>query len=661
MKSNVELASSFGVDATTMGPEFRVLGVENSERYRVLDRRASYYNCTHHDFKTYDFDGRPIPTGNPMLGQPLLASQPSDVYVPLKMRRPSAPYRLARVIVDSFTNLIFGHQRWPTIRAPGDPATEEFVRALVDAMNLRTLMVRVRALGGSAGTVGISWRISNGTPRARVHHAKNLIVHAWADRELLQPSHITEIYRYPRDEWDPEKRTMARNWYWFRHDWTPTADVAFFEVKYESNANPEWVIDEANSFEHCDGFAHFVWCQNLPSEIESIDGVPDYEGLYENFDALDLLNSVLVRGTTLNLDPTLVLRMDPEIVSRTNSLRKGTDNSIVVGTSGDARYMELQGSSVQVGTTLFAKMREAALEVAQCVVPDPNQVSAAGTSSVALKVTYAPMLAKADVLREHYEESIRALLVQMLRSCRRQLASRVEYDVEGRSLTVEPYLALPPKVVEVPVLDDEGEPTGRTEERLDDLHPGRSDLVAFDWGDYFTPTAADQMQVAQTLVQMTVGKLISQESGADLASRVLRIDPRSDWERIANERDAAKAQADGMFSDIGGQVSAVDELPPGAEPRSDAPPETAPSTVGGASVELTASDMASIVTVNEGRASSGLGPLMRPDGTMDPDGHLTITEFRAAREARGATEGEVEGAATASHIDVTPDDAALLP
>lgn len=645
---SVTLASSFGVDETTLGPPFRSSALLTSERYRLLDRRGSYYSCTHHDWKQYDFDARAIPTGNPLLGQPLMASEPANWYVPLRWRRPSAPYRLARIIVDSFTNLILGYQRWPTVRCAEDSETEAFVRALIDATRLRTVMIRARAVAGSTGTAGLSWGISNGTPRVQVHHPRALYVHRWADRERLIPAHVTEIYKFPRDEWDAEKKQFLRHWYWFRRDWTEVADVAFHEVRADLAMEPQWVVDEERSYKHGDGFAHFVWWQNLPSDSDEIDGVPDYEGLYENFEALDVLNSTLVRGTTLNLDPTLILKLDPEIVAR-NGVRKGSDNSLVVGQSGDAHYMELAGTSVQVGTSLFTKMREASLEVAQCVVPDPNQIGAAGTSSVALKVIYAPMLGKADVLREQAEQALRDLLTQMVTSARRVMDPEVPVVVvndDGTEMEAVPTINLPPRVVVEDVLDLEtGEPTGERRERIEDLRPGRGVMLAFDWGDYFLPTAQDQQQTAATLTQLVAGSLLSQESGADLASRIVRIDPRADWTRIETEKkakDAAQAVLMGG-GDMGGEVGAVDELPPGAsegEPPAEgeaapAAPEQAQPAVGDSigNFTLGVSDLASIVTVNEGRATSGLGALLKPDGTIDPDGYLTIAEFSAKRKA----------------------------
>lgn len=71
------------------------------------------------------------------------------------------------------------------------------------------------------------------------------------------------------------------------------------------------------------------------------------------------------------------------------------------------------------------------------------------------------------------------------------------------------------------------------------------------------------------------------------------------------------------------------------------PDPTDPSQT--AVLELTPSDLASIVTVNEGRTSIGKGPLMTPDGQRDPDGNLTIAEFVVKRAAQGEVVGKGQG------------------
>ncbi len=67
-------------------------------------------------------------------------------------------------------------------------------------------------------------------------------------------------------------------------------------------------------------------------------------------------------------------------------------------------------------------------------------------------------------------------------------------------------------------------------------------------------------------------------------------------------------------------------------------------------IKLTGTDLASIVTVNEARSESGLGHLQLPPpgNGDDPDGFLTVAEFKAKKMATGTTQGTAEGTAAGS-------------
>lgn len=80
-------------------------------------------------------------------------------------------------------------------------------------------------------------------------------------------------------------------------------------------------------------------------------------------------------------------------------------------------------------------------------------------------------------------------------------------------------------------------------------------------------------------------------------------------------------------------------------------------------VKLTGTDMASIYTVNEARGKQA-GPLLLANGQPDPDGYLTVTEFKAKRLARadvvGTAAGErAAGAAGTGASAPTPQDKAM--
>jgi hypothetical protein len=651
----MRVASSFGVANTTTFDDFKARSFINSERVRQLARRESYFRCTHHDFKMYDFDGRVIAPGPPT-SQPMLSAESASYYVPLKLRRPSAPYRLARVIVNSFTALLFGHGRWPKIRVHGDHRSEDFARELAKQSKLRTLMIRARNIGGSVGTVGLSWCYYEGLPKVGVHNGKHLYVHEWADRAMLIPKHVSEVYTYPVDEYDAGKRAFIQKWYWYRRDWTEDADIEFDPVEFKADEDPRWSVK--SSVEHGDGECHLIWIQNLPEDDgTAIDGQSDYAESYESFDSLDLLKSVVVRGATLNLDPTLVLKMDPDLVSRTG-LKKGSDNSLMVGTDGGASYMELQGTSINVGISLIDKMRDAVLEATQCVIPDPDMIAGSGTSSLALKVRYEPMLAKCEILREQYGDGIERLLSQMLRVAQaRTTTTHTEVDEEtGEEKEIKLDIKLPPRVKTD--TDSKGETTHESIER----EPGESTDIDLDWPAFFNPTPTDQQAAATTIGTAVTQQILSRKTGIEELASIFNLDPNKEQYRIGQEMQERSVNQAAMFAgDMGGKVDSETELPAGAEGAPPPAPEptdadAAPSDDADAKpaglgeqveqqgkLQLTASDLASITTVNEARASVGLSVLLTTRGQPDPDGELTVAEFAAQRAAKGEAKGEITG------------------
>lgn len=627
--------SSFGLDHTTFGPGFNPSSLLEGERYRGLDYRHKFACSQQHDWKTYDASGRVIRPGTPFLSQPLIGGLMPSFYVPLDQRRPDSPYRIARLIVRRFTSLIFGHGRCPKLTSP-DPDTEALALALEEAGSVPAAFAQARNLGGGMGSVGISWRFWEGKPRLKVHLSKHLYVHAWADREQLVPEHVSELYQTARDVWNPEKRRMERRLFWVRSDWTPIADLTFCEVPVTNEA-VEWVIDEYAV--HDDGEAHFIWVRNLPSDEDpgAVDGECDYEGLFEPMNSIDTLSTVINRGAKLNLDPTLVLQLDPDLAKR--GVRKGSDNALSVGEQGDAKYLELQGTSIQAGLALRNEERKQILEVAQVVVPDPDEVTAAGTSSLAIRLLYQPMLDRSDLLRTTWGAAYVQLMEQMLRSARRLLPERgedgsplypIEVDEEGNELEVRIALDLPPRVIEEQQLDEKGQPTGKTISREEEHHPGKIDTIKLVWPAYFPETENERQQRMQSLTTATGGKaVLSQRTATELAANVYGVDAAAEAQRVAEDAQRAAEREGLMFPPMGGEL---------------------PSAAGAGDVVISVNDRVNLYTANELRAFDGKGPIRRADGSLDPDGFLLYPEFKAKRSAVGEVLGDAVGQAKAADI-----------
>jgi hypothetical protein len=554
-------------DDKPSGKTFTARVFIDSQRVRDLDRRQQYYDCTNHDSKRHDFDGRilEVKEGGMAFTQPQLSSAKASEYVPLRSRRPSAPYRLSRAIVNSFTNFVFGEGRFPQLRVPGDDDSQDFLQTCSKVGLLPLKVVRARNLGGAVGTVGMAWSFFQGKPRFTVHNGKNLFVHEWEDREGLIPEHVTECYQATQEEWDPLKKKVVRNAYWMRRDWTKEAEIVFLPSLVVPDQEPEWEPDVDKSVIHNDRDTHFTWIQNLPSEEE--DGLPDYEGQYEALDEIDVLLSVIVRGAKLNLDPTLVINADMLFANRMG-IKKGSDNALIVDKEGgDAKYLELSGAGITAGIALFNEFRKTILETAECVIPDPDQIAAQGQSAAAQKMVFGRMLSKGGILQEQYGTGLQRLLEPVLFIAQARVQNPVQVtDEDGNISDVDQSFDLPHRVEPQDVLGDDGAPTGEQVPNMTERHPGAGTDVELEWPPRFPPTALDQQQLVTTMSTATGAQpFVSQQTATEIVMGAFGRDGADEWARVQKDKKQQDQKESDMMADQNGAAGGKPGTP-GAPP-----------------------------------------------------------------------------------------------
>ena len=592
----------FDVQAWGYSPDFGpglISGASFVGSLRIQRRRflEDYYRNRQHDRHTHTWGGKLLPGFAPG-HQPLLKTANVDYWVPLEERRPCSPYRLPRKIVRSFTSLLFGEGRFPEVRVTGDPETQDFLRALVDLAKLPERFEHARNVGGSSGTVGISWRFWNGKPRVQVHPGSTIDVLEWEDREELIPRVVVSIVRVDREVYDEKEKGMVNKPHWWRHDWTPAGDIVYVEQP-EDARDKDWIVDEEASALHGEGFCHFIWIQNAPSyDGSDIDGEADYEGHEEACDALDMSFSATTYGGAKNLDPTLLLGVEPtklRAMMGRGELQKGSDNAIALGASeaSATKYLEISGASISAGISLIDRQRSAIFETVNVVSPDADKVAAAGTSGAALRLLYAPMLAPAAGLRTRYGEAIVELLKQWEKSIRmragedgvlRPLPSGEEEEetseatedrssVDGESVgepeaegeeaaieevEAEPpeelFLDVPPRVEEQAVIDPStGLPTKEKTVVSVERRLGKGGDVQLHWGDWFEATPDDDQKFVATLSQAAGGKpVVSQKSAVERAAARFNLDPEEEWREVSAQNQAEREVNQGMFPPAGG-------------------------------------------------------------------------------------------------------------
>jgi hypothetical protein len=491
----------------------RLVDFAETPRFRIMDQMEAYFRRSQHRGKMYDWDGRFMGYGDESPIKP-------GYVVPYAQRRPAARYDLAVVIVRRLTSMLFGTDRFPEISVVGDEEAEDYLRALMLASRLPMRMVEARDLGGATGTACLSFAFVGGCPRVEVHNAKHCTVLQWADESERRPSQVLKTYAYQRQVWDPQAKKLRDVTFYYARLWTEMEEVVWQPIPKSLAQQPNWASAPSTRVRHDFGFCPFYWIQNIADSAEP-DGEGDYEGLEDKFNEIDQLLSAASKGTKANIDPTLVIKMDP--AHNTGSVKKGSENAIF--STGGAEYLEMKGQSTKAAIEMLERLRLYTLDAASVVLADPDKLSGAAQSAQALRILYAPMLARCDLYREQYGEfGIRLIARDMLRAARLILSRPAATAADGTE--VRDAILLPPRMVD-----------GKLVERT----PGMGETVELNWNPYFAPTWED-ISKAVTATQAAAGgkPIISQRTAVAATQQMFNVhDVEAEMEAIEDDADRA--------------------------------------------------------------------------------------------------------------------------
>lgn len=394
-----------------------VLG--DSPRSRKLDYYESFYRCVEYEDRSHDFNGRTLdsrgesrgvrgPVGLPPGYQDW--SERSEDAVPFAKRRPTAPSRLARSVVNRFTGMLFSSKKRPTVRVLGDADTEDWFEGLVEAGDLWQVMTEARNLGGATGTCVISFGFRDGHPCFEVHNPKHCVP-TWKDRGRLDVAALDITYKYP-----VEKRTRKgwrTFWYWYRRRIDHGFDVTYQPIEVAPGVLPgskehPWV--PKRWARHGFGEAPVIWVQNTRNSA-AIDGDPDCEGQFESIQEHDQERSLAGEGIKPNCDPTVHVATN----KKANEIKKGSRNAIVTELGGAASYVEMSGSGTTAARENADALKSQILEAVSCVIEGEG---ASATTATEIRHRYRAMFDQVDVLRTQYGKGLKRLLEKVERAAR---------------------------------------------------------------------------------------------------------------------------------------------------------------------------------------------------------------------------------------------------
>ncbi len=326
---------------------------EYPERARRLTLYRKILEGTFYDVLPYEFHQERTDSGD---------------YIPLRQRKPSVRYGLARLVVEDSVALLFSEGHFPTFESP-DPAVRDVLAAFVREVRLNAVMIDA-GLRGSVGSVALLFRVLKGRAFVDVLETVHLTP-AWDAGEPDSLISVVEQYKVKGSAMISAGVAVSDPGavYWFRRVWDTTAERWFHPVAVGDTG--EFVEDVERTVHHGLGFVPIVWIRNLPGGI-CPDGACTFQGAIDIGIEIDYQLSQAGRGLKYSSDPTLLIR---EPAGLDGTMVHGAANALVVSEKGDAKLLEIGGTASQAVIEYVRILRDLALESLHGNRADPQRLA----------------------------------------------------------------------------------------------------------------------------------------------------------------------------------------------------------------------------------------------------------------------------------------------
>ncbi len=386
-------------------------------------------------------------------------------YIPVRERRPSVRYALARVVVEDSVALLFSEGHFPVIESP-DSDVRNALAAIVRDARLNAVMTEA-GLRGSVGSVALFMRIRNRRVFVDVADT-DFLTPVWDPQEPDKLLRVTE--RVKVVGWELAEQGYDIDdvdaLYWFVRTWDAQEESWFLPARVGSQA--ALLRDHDRSISHRLGFVPVVWIRNLPGG-KAPDGACTFRAAVETGIEIDYQLSQAGRGLKYSSDPTLLIR---EPAGLDGTMVRGAANALVVSEKGDAKLLEIGGTASQAVIDYVRTLRELALESVHGNRVDASRLTAP-SSGRAIEMMNQGLLWLADNLRISYGDGLMSLARMILRAAR-----------------IYP-LALEGLVL--PLMDADAQ-------------------INLRWPDWYPVDSLDRQRAAETLNSLVAAKQISRET-----------------------------------------------------------------------------------------------------------------------------------------------------
>lgn len=495
--------------------------IGRSPRYLQLARYDAHFEAEQYAHQKLDWWGRNADiaeTISPLVNVPPGFQMIENKECKVRDKRPTAPMNSARAITKRYTQLLLSRSRRPRVQLPADPDSEAFLSAVFTQSKFWQVLKIARNKGGACGSVAMTVHLRDGRFVYEAHSAKDVTM-VWKDRRTWTPCGMMIAFRYDvevvqRDSKGQYLRTINVP-YLYRRVITEVDDTVFVPV--QADVYPlRWDPEPSLSVTHGLNIFPGIWIQNQ-ANTDDMDGEPDSEGAWQMFDTIDRLNAQSNKALLHNQDPTVVLKYDSKEVAAGGPVITGSDHTLNVGKSGDAKLMEMEAGGIEQSGKFSDRLEEGIQRVTGMRFPTAEKMSGSAQSARAMEFLMEPTLEVTDDLREQYGDAVRSLADITLQVARKFQNATGLTTVEGRPIQFA--FDLPAKRVPITqggdqVRDAAGEEMYASEPQK--VGPGGP--IEIKWGDYFPLTEGDKQQKIANAVAANVGGAIDVETMvADIA------------------------------------------------------------------------------------------------------------------------------------------------
>lgn len=438
-------------------------------------------------------------------------------YIPLDSRRPSVRTHLIRTVIEDLVALLFGEAHFPSVKAE-NPDTQEALSSFIRCAGIEPVMQHA-CLRGQLGSVALLVELQQFRPVVTVLGTA-FLTPEWDELtgELIR---VSERYRITGEQVRALGHAVAdedlKADFWWMREWDASDCTIYVPQLVSSESQP--AIDQNATTSHAFGFVPVVWIKNDGTHATTAD--PDggclFERAIDNQIEADYVLSQAGRGLKYAADPVLVIKDDPigtltgpydvPVEGQDQPARRagGAASALEIGTNGDAKLLEINGTSASALIAYEKAIRNVILEQMHGSRADPDKMSAA-QSGRAMEMMCAGLTWLAGRMREPFGQCGLLALLRMV--CR--LSTIVDGGVE---------------------IDGE---------KVESIDPAGLGLV---WPKWFQPTPMEFLQTAQGLVTARDGNLMSDETACGLWCAFIGVDNSAEeWARVQAELADAAAQ-----------------------------------------------------------------------------------------------------------------------